>query len=392
MAVLLLQGPLGPFFKHLAQGIEQAGQDVFKINFNGGDASYYSRQGAVNFKQPIEQWPDFLTAFMQTHAISTVIAYGDCRFYHSQAKLVCGQLGVRYLALEEGYLRPNYITLEVGGVNGHSPINHQSVKAYLPVHSVQDEHVMPGNFLKRVRYAMKYYNVAFFSRFHFKHYQHHRSFSPVFEALCWVRAYARKQWYKLSEPSTKALIKSGPFFLVPLQVYNDAQLEFHSEYNSMEEFILEVMQSFAANKVDGQLIFKHHPMDRGHVNYQHFIAVHSKHLGLEQQVRYIHDQHLPSLLKACRGIITINSTTALQAFYHFAPVKVMGGAFFNMQGLTSQNSLADFWHEPMAPDEEFADQFRSYLLDHGQVNGSFYCQFRFTVDNLVAYLQRIEVL
>ena len=70
----------------------------------------------------------------------------------------------------------------------------------------------------------------------------------------------------------------------------------------------------------------------------------------------------------------------------------MGGAFFNMQGLTSQNTLADFWHEPMAPDEEFADQFRSYLLDHGQVNGSFYCQFRFTVDNLVAYLQRIEVL
>ena len=35
--VLLLQGPVGPFFKYLAQDLEKENAQVFKLNFNGGD-------------------------------------------------------------------------------------------------------------------------------------------------------------------------------------------------------------------------------------------------------------------------------------------------------------------------------------------------------------------
>ena len=39
--VLLLQGPIGPFFRNLGDDLIQAGATVHKINFNGGDWLFY---------------------------------------------------------------------------------------------------------------------------------------------------------------------------------------------------------------------------------------------------------------------------------------------------------------------------------------------------------------
>ena len=38
--VLLLQGPVGPFFALLAQDLREAGAEVFKVNFNAGDCLF----------------------------------------------------------------------------------------------------------------------------------------------------------------------------------------------------------------------------------------------------------------------------------------------------------------------------------------------------------------
>lgn len=392
MSVLLLQGPLGPFFDHLSRSFRAVGQPVHKINFNGGDQSYYYQDNALSYTGTTEDWPRFLAQFIHDHNIRVVMAYGDCRFYHRKAKQVCIDEDVRYIALEEGYLRPNYITLEVGGVNGHSPINYTGVEAYHPVHTVHNEAVIPGNFLKRIRYTIKYYVSLELKKQTFHDYLHHRVYSSAVDAMLWIRAYWRKQLYKFTEPKSLGVIQKGDFFLVPLQVHNDAQIQYHSQYDTIEEFIQEVMVSFAQSQCKARLVFKHHPMDRGHVNYAFFIKKVAKQLGISEQVQYIHDQHLPSLLKACSGVVTINSTTALQAFYHEAPVKVMGCAFFNMPRLTDQKPLDEFWLNPTKPDAEFADRFRGYLLDHGQINGSFYCQFRFTCDNIIEYMQRYGML
>lgn len=44
--VLLLQGPVGPFFSRLAHDLELAGASVHKVNFNAGDSLFY---GGVPF-------------------------------------------------------------------------------------------------------------------------------------------------------------------------------------------------------------------------------------------------------------------------------------------------------------------------------------------------------
>jgi capsular polysaccharide export protein len=391
----LLQGPLGPFFKDLGQELrEQYGVPVYQIVLNGGDQLFAQGPSCIPYTGTVDAWPRFFTRFIREHNISTVLAYGDCRIYHAEAKRVSLlEDGVRYFAFEEGYLRPNYITLEEGGVNGHSPVRHQAVEAYRPVHVAKDEQVIGGNFFRRMCFALAYDFVSTISlSTSYRHYQHHRPLTPVATAFYWSRGFLRKLLYKITEPSSKQIVNKRDFFLVPLQVHYDAQIKFHSHYESMEDFITEAMASFAGSGCRDNIVFKHHPMDRGHVNYRRFIQKLALRLGISDRVMYIHDQHLPTLLKACKGVVTINSTTALQAFYHRAPVKTMGAAFFDMPGLTFQGKLKDFWNNPSGLDNDFSDRFRAYLLDHGQINGSFYCHSEMTINNVIHYLNAQQAI
>jgi len=395
LSVLLLQGPLGPFFKRLEDQLRQeCSEPVHRIVFNSGDVMQSNKATSILYDGKSEDWGSFFTRYIREHNITTVLAYGDCRYYHFEAKRICLiEQGVRYFAFEEGYLRPNYITLEEGGVNGHSPVNHASVVSYQAVHSPKDEIAVGGNFLRRAIYAVTYDWCAYWGlNLKTPFYKHHRPLTPFMTAFYWCRAFVRKYAYKLSEPNCLQLIENGQFFLVPLQVHNDAQIEFHSQYEKMEDFIVDVLRSFKESDCKENLIFKHHPMDRGHVNYRQFILNTARNLGLEKQVYYVHDQHLPTLLKACRGVVTINSTTALQAFYHRAPVKAVGAAFFDMPGLTYQGDLHSFWLNPSGLDGDFSDRFKAYLLDHGQINGSFYSKLDLTIGNVIDYLAKQKAI
>jgi len=91
-------------------------------------------------------------------------------------------------------------------------------------------------------------------------------------------------------------------------------------------------------------------------------------------VVYIHDQHLPSLLKATRGVVVVNSTVGLSALGHGAPVKVCGTALYDIPGLTFQGRLRQFWHfaGQAVPDAQELLRFKRALIRRTQLNGSFY--------------------
>jgi len=392
LAVLLLQGPLGPFFKRVSQRLEERGETVYKINFNGGDDLFASSSNSFDFSQSLEDWPCYLDSFVKLHRIKHLFVYGDCRGYHLRAKAVCLKLGVRYHAFEEGYLRPNYITLEEGGVNGHSPIQHGDVDLYKPSHNPKNEIKISRNFYRRAAFSILYYVKSSLTGSKYRFYRHHRSFSPYYELYCWLKAGCRKILYRMTEFSSLEEIKKTPFFLVPLQVHNDAQLEHHSRFDSIEQFITEVLTSYRQANIAARLVIKHHPMDRGHCDYRRYIRDEVARLKLFGKVDYVHDLHLPTLLKKCEGVVTINSTTALQAFYHGASVKVLGNAFFDMKGLTDGKELQEFWHSPEPLDQEFSDRFKAYLLDHGQINGSYYSNETMTLDHLMTYLESRQII
>lgn len=382
MKAVFLQGPLGPFFRYLMDALREQQVSVSKINFNGGDEWYSDQLDAISYRGDTESWPEFFESYVRSNDISAVFVYGEGRIYHRLAKDVARKLNIDFYVFEEGYLRPNQLTLEKGGVNANSAMN-LSQLAHWQDTEVDREEVIGNHLWSRVRFAASYYNMAFIRRRGFPYYQHHRSFSPVYEAFCWLRAGFRRYKYQLTERKVAPFLvasHSKEFFLFPLQVCSDAQIKFHSPFASIEESIDQVMHSFSKHAEPNHLlVIKHHPMDRGHNNYRSLIKQLAVKYGLGSRVIYCHDQHLPTLLDHSLGVVTINSTTALSAFYHKAPVKVLGDAFYDISGLCNQNSLDDFWKTPGEVDSELFAKFRNYLTRHGQINASFYNKWSFSI-------------
>ena len=75
--VLLLQGPVGPFFARFARDLAAVGARVSSIVFNGGDWLFQPR--ARVWRGPMADWPDWLAAHLADEAIDVVFLFGDCR-------------------------------------------------------------------------------------------------------------------------------------------------------------------------------------------------------------------------------------------------------------------------------------------------------------------------
>lgn len=376
-SVLFLQGPLGPFFASLARRLSRAGAVTHKINFNGGDSFYAWADQMVDYTGRPDDWPAFFRAYLTHHSIDAVFVYGDCRFYHRLARQVCDDLGIAFGVFEEGYLRPDFVTLEWGGVNAFSGTDwsRAAIDRYRP--EGREPKLRVGRtFLQRARFAILYYVVARLARSRFPHYRHHRPRDWKRETLCWLTSFYRKGLYRITQRKLLDRLVNdhrGRFFLFPLQTADDFQIREHADLLSVEHSIDLVISSFAANAAsDELLVIKHHPMDRGFCHYGDLIGILAAQRGVAGRVLYCHDLHLPTLLDCAKGVVTINSTVGISALLHKAPTAVLGRALYDMPGLTHQGDLADFWREPPAVDEDLFRRFRTYLYERTQLDGCFY--------------------
>jgi capsular polysaccharide export protein len=375
---LLLQGPMGPFFAHLAKTLRAHGQEVWKVNFNAGDDHYYRGSDVLPFSGTAAEWSAWLQRLIAARRIDAIVVFGQTRELHEQALRVARSLGVTAYVFEEGYFRPDYVTLELGGVNAESSIPRDAAfYRALNIEAQPTPQPTHQNFSEVADMAMIYATELWKGRDRYPHYVHHRCLHPIREGLRWVRGGWRKWVNRWLERAMQARLSAPEmhdrFFLVPLQVHNDSQVLRHSRFASVPAFIEEVLQSFAEDApLEAHLVFKHHPLDRPYNDYRKQIRRQATQLGLETRVHYIHDQHLPTLLQHARGVVTINSTTGLQALYHDTPVIALGECLYGVPGLVHAGPLADFWHEPGKVDQGLFQRFRSYLIRETQLNASFY--------------------
>jgi capsular polysaccharide export protein len=70
-------------------------------------------------------------------------------------------------------------------------------------------------------------------------------------------------------------------------------------------------------------------------------------------------------------VVTINSSAGLEALLAGCPVKTLAPAIYDIDGMTYQRSLDEFWSTPKAPDEELVRQFVTALAAVTQVRGRF---------------------
>jgi capsular polysaccharide export protein len=373
--ILLLQGPVGPFFRYLAHDLKVSGAQVFKINFNGGDALFYPFN-AINYRGSLHEWPSFLERFIKEHAIDLILLFGDCRPIHQAAHATALRCQIEVGVFEEGYIRPDYVTLERYGVNGNSQLmgnikNFDTYHENVPPAAFK----VPFPFYHAMVWAMLYNTAGTLFKSFFKNYKHHRDLH-IFDGILWLKSFWRKwmfsiEEYGVEERLTKEL--SQQFFLVPLQVGNDAQIHSHSDYRSNREFIKLVLKSFAEHAPkDCYLVIKQHPLERGYSKHGSFIQRFAGWLGIKNRVLYIHDQHLPALFQHTRGVVVINSTVGLSAIHQGRPVIAMGQAIYGLPGLTFQGALDKFWHKAETPTPHVSKAFRNQLIHLTQINGNFY--------------------
>jgi len=375
---LLLQGPAGPFFRRFAEELRAAGISVTKVNFHAGDRLFFPGPEAIDYRGSLEGWPEFARELITSRGIDAVFVFGDCRPYHRAAATVARELGAAVWAFEEGYLRPDHITLERDGVNGNSAAP-RDPELYLRLHS-------PGGGSPPVEATGPTFGLsAWYStlnalaftllRNQYPEYTHHRPLEAHKHTFWWVRGAARKLVFsvverKLTEKLTGEI--SGRYFIVPLQVHCDFQLA-HSSYPDVITFIEEVVSTFAEHgRSKDHILFKHHPMDRPFREYGALLRRLARRHDLGDRLIYAHDLHLPTLLKHAKGTITINSTVGLSSLHHGTPVKVMGTAVYDLPGLTHQGDLADFLRSPGFVDTHLYEAFRAWLERTNQANGNFY--------------------
>jgi len=379
--ILMLQGPVGPFFARLAQDLRWAGANVHKINFNGGDWLFFPRN-CSNYHGRAEAFPRFLEEVCIARRIDVIMLFGDCRPIHQGVAAIAESLNIRVEVFEEGYVRPDFITMETHGVNGHSalprsPIFYLNTPAPSPPRTLS----VGSSMWHAGIWAMVYYFAAVLLWSWFPFYRHHRPLS-WFEGLRWIRGWYRKHWYTWKGRPLMARLTADdapPFFLVPLQVHNDAQVRVHSDFEGVKSFIEHITHSFAAHAPkDTVLVLKHHPMDRAYSNYGIYLRALARRLNLKGRIIYLHDEHLPTLLMRARGVVTINSTTGISAIHHGCPTLALGDAIYRIDGMTASCTLDEFWSTAQSYQihRELYRRFRNHLIHRTQINGNFYRRLR----------------
>lgn len=376
--VLLLQGPMGGFFKLLAEWLSTQKIECYKVNFNAGDWLFYTGDRVAHYRGQLGHFDQWLKGHIQQHQIDAVVCFGDCRFYHQIAKKVSNDLGKRFFVFEEGYVRPNYITFEENGVNDFSQFKRFFIQANNSIPDLpMPDHPLNVNpsYSRLIRTAIFYYVAWIVCFWLYPFYQHHRLIHPLLELFYWARSGVRRAVHHYREPRKFLNLiqhRSHQYFIVALQVHNDSQIRVHSDYHDVREFIAEVMQSFAQHAEKSHtLVLKHHPMDRGYRHYGRLIRQLAKQYGIQNRVVYFCDVHLPTLMKHSLGMVTINSTTGIQSLHHGKPVIALGRAIYNLDKLTYQHGLDRFWMHPGRVNKLHYRRFRYALVRSSQLNGSY---------------------
>lgn len=365
---LFLQGPPGSFFSELARALSAQGHSIHRINLSGGDRYDWRsdlRRHAVDYRGPMRDWPMYFDRFTRQHGISDIVLFGDCRPMHQAALRMAQLRGIHIHVFEEGYIRPDWMTLERDGVNGHSPMDRdpeaiRRMARWLP--PVPKLPPITADFRRRASDSYWHYHHVVTGKLRFPFYRSHRQGSITLDGIGWLLKFARSGRRQRQAEQTFAALADKPFFLFPLQLTGDYQIRAHSPFGSMPvavEYVLESFAQFAPPEV--LLLVKEHPLDSGYRNWRRFISRHARRLKIADRVHHLDGGDLGELARCALGMVCVNSTSGTLALEAGLPVVVLGDAVYDVPGVTHQSGLDQFWSAPEKPDRDLYDAFKRIL-------------------------------
>lgn len=154
------------------------------------------------------------------------------------------------------------------------------------------------------------------------------------------------------------------FLFVPLQVPNDSQITLFSGWvGSVPNMLAELAKAASSLPEGWHIRVKEHPSAKTSLAWPLARAVEAA------KARIVVDNQTDTFeqVRASRGVITINSSVGLQAFFYDKPVIVLGQAFFALPGLVRVAGNAEalsgalYQAESLSFDPELRAAFMSYL-------------------------------
>ena len=229
----------------------------------------------------------------------------------------------------------------------------------------------------------------------------HRDFAPAKEVGCWIRnGYRRLVGRTRNFARIEKLLEhhDGKYFLVPLQVAADSQMKQAARGWSSTRLISAALKSFARAAPEGtRLVFKIHPLDRGHSSHGKLIEDTARAFGIDDRVDVIDIGSIGLLTRHAAGMITINSTSGLSAIFHGTPLLVIGEALYAHPTLaTCANGQPDFdafWTDGRAADATLRKSYIEWIRQSALKPGDFYAAagIETACEGVLAKLQNMPV-
>ncbi|WP_337270268.1 capsule biosynthesis protein [Oryzifoliimicrobium ureilyticus] len=377
---LFLQGPSSILFSRIGDQLAAAGAKVLRINLNAGDQVFWRRPGAIAYRGTSSAWPDFVMRLMRDEGVTDLVLLGEERPYHKAAVNAARGLGIGVYVIEMGHLRPDWITVERDGLSSNSrfpddPGAILSAAANLPEPDFTRH--FSHSFFQEAKADLLYYLPTVFLSFLYPHYRVHGLYNPLREYAGWIPqlVFAGRRRQRAEAIAASILSAQSPFFLYPLQLQTDFQLRAHSPFHCQEDAIRFVLASFSRYAArEARLVIKLHPLDAGIVDWRAYISGLASGNNLAGRVDVLDGGDLNALVARSQGMVTVNSTAALNALQAGKPVKVLGESIYRIKGLTDEKSLDEFWSNPANPSMELLSAFIRLIAAAVQVRGDFYAR------------------
>lgn len=396
---LFLQGPLSPLYARLANALEQAGGQISRINLNIGDQMDWRRTGAVNYRGRRDAWGTFIDGHIERHAITDMVLHGDQRFYHRIAADKARARGVRVIATELGYLRPDWMTIErdATSIGSHFPDDPDHIRRIAARLPETDFTPIYANAFHKEAVPDVIYNLAnSLLWFLYPHYRRHTIDWPIADYAGWLVRLATQRARERAAARHHATLKQStpPFFVFTLQLEGDFQIRAHSQFTGMADALDHVLGSFAAHgPADGWLVAKNHPRDNGLRRWRRVFATLARKHGLEERAVFVDGGGLAPLLAGARGHVTVNSSAGLESLRAGCPTLTLSPTIYSVDGLTAPGPLDRFWRQPGAPDPGLFRDFERALAATVQVRGTIYSDegLAAAVDNMARRILEEEL-
>ncbi|MGF1446550.1 MAG: capsular biosynthesis protein [Pikeienuella sp.] len=374
--LVLLQGPASWFFWHLGAALEASGAAVTRVLLSGGDRLFW-RGPAVSFRGRPAAWRPWLRRLLAERGATDLVCLGDGRDWHCDGIAEAQAAGARVHIVEQGYLRPGWITVEPDGMGARSRIPRDPAR----IRALADDSpasggsgARPGCFANYAAMDVAWNLATLLARPAWPHYRVHALHGPVFDWAGWLgKAVGAPLAARRAHRVLSCILQAGgPVFIFPLQLETDFQIRRDGPPGGVAGALETVIASFArAAPPRARLVVKRHPLDNGLALWARRVRRAAAAAGVGARCHYLAGGDLDWLLGRAAGLVTVNSTAGLTALRCGIPVKLLGHAIYDVPGLTDRQALDGFWRAPTPPDHALTEAFVTMLAHTVQVPGGF---------------------